>query len=65
MCHDLHECRSACHERVVIRVRIYVPIAVDAYVLDADDLAVFREQTSTATATEDTSLLSIAVTQDA
>ena len=23
-----------CHERVVIRVRIYVPIAVDAYVLD-------------------------------
>ena len=36
-----------------------MPIAVDAYVLDADDLAVFREQTSTATATEDTSLLSV------
>ena len=48
-----------CHERVVIRVRIYVPIAVDAYVLDADDLAVFRAQTSAATATEDTSLLSV------
>ena len=36
-----------------------MPIAVDAYVLDADDLAVFRAQTSAATATEDTSLLSV------
>ena len=43
----------------------YTPTAVDAYVLDADDLAAFRAQTSAATTTEDTSLLSIAVTQDA
>ena len=40
-------------------IRVYAPIAVDAYVLDADDLAVFRAQTSAATATEDTSLLSV------
>ena len=39
-------------------IRVYAPIAVDAYVLDADDLAVFRAQTSAAAATEDTNLLS-------
>ena len=59
MCYDLHEGGWACHERLAIRVRIYVPMSVDTYVLDADDLAVFRAQTSAATATEDTSLLSV------
>ena len=56
MCYDLHEGGWACHERLAIRVRIYVPMSVDTYVLDADDLAVFRAQTSAATVTDDTSL---------
>ena len=47
------------HKWLVGIIREYAPIAVDAYVLDADDLAVFRAQTSAATATEDTSLLSV------
>ena len=59
MCYDLHEGGWACHERLAIRVRIYVPMSVDTYVLDADDLAVFRAQTSAATVTDDTSLLSV------
>ena len=59
MCYDLHEGGWACHERLAIRVRIYVPMSVDTYVLDADDLAVFRAQTSAAIATEDTSLLAV------
>jgi len=59
MCYDLHEGIWACHERLAIRVRIYVPMSVDTYVLDADDLAVFRAQTSAATVTDDTSLLSV------
>ena len=42
MCYDLHEGGWACHERLAIRVRIYVPMSVDTYVLDADDLAVSR-----------------------
>ena len=40
-------------------IRVYAPITVDTYVLDADDLAVFRAQTSAATVTDDTSLLSV------
>ena len=59
MCYDLQEGGWACHERLAIRVRIYVPMSVDTYVLDADDLAVFRAQTSAATVTDDTSLLSV------
>ena len=59
MCYDLHEGGWACHERLAIRVRIYVPMSVDTYVLDADDLAVFRAQTSAATVTDDTSFLSV------
>ena len=59
MCYDVHEGGWACHEWVAIRVRIYVPMSVDTYVLDADDLAVFRAQTSAATVTDDTSLLSV------
>jgi len=59
MCYDVYEGGWAGHERVAIRVRIYVPMSVDTYVLDADDLAVFRAQTSAATVTDDTSLLSV------
>ena len=47
------------HKWVVVIIRVYAPIAVDAYALDADDLAVFRAQTSAAIATEDTSLLAV------
>ena len=47
------------HKWVVVIIRVYAPIAVDAYALDADDLAVFRAQTSAATVTDDTSLLSV------
>ena len=47
------------HKSVVVIIRVYAPIAVDAYALDADDLAVFRAQTSAATVTDDTSLLSV------
>ena len=43
----------------MVIIRVYAPIAVDAYAFDADDLAVFRAQTSAAIATEDTSLLAV------
>ena len=59
MCYDLHEGGWACHERLAIRVRIYVPMSVDTYVLDADDLAVFRAQTSAQTAAEHINLRSV------
>ena len=55
----LPECRAACHERVVVRILVFAPMSVDAYVLDADDLAVFRAQTSAQTAAEHINLLSV------
>jgi len=27
----LHECRSACHERVVVRILVFAPMSVGAY----------------------------------
>jgi len=41
----------------MVTIWIYAPMSVDAYGIDADDLAVLRAQTSAATATEDLSLL--------
>ena len=42
----MHECRSACHELVVVRILVFAPMSVDAYVLvDADDWAVLRART--------------------
>ena len=40
--HGMHECRSACHELVVVRILVFAPMSVDAYVLDADEWAVFH-----------------------
>ena len=44
--HGLHECWSACHGSVVVRIWIFAPMSVDACVLvDADDWAVLRART--------------------
>ena len=44
--HGMHECRSACHELVVVRILVFAPMSVDADLLDADDWAIFHASTS-------------------
>ena len=48
--HGMHECRSACHELVVVRILVFAPMSVDAYLLDADDWAIFHASTRAAAA---------------
>ena len=55
----MHECRSACHESVVVRSLVFPPMSVDASVLDADDWAVFHALTRAAAPNAQGGLLSV------
>ena len=55
----MHECRSACHELVVVRILVFAPMSVDACVLDADNWAVFHASTRAAAANAHGGLLSV------
>ena len=55
----MHECRSACHELVVVRILVFAPMSVDACVLDADNWAVFHASTRAAAANAHSGLLSV------
>ena len=57
--HGMHECRSACHELVVVRILVFAPMSVDAYLLDADDWAIFHASTRAAAANAHGGLLSV------
>ena len=57
--HCMHECRSACHELVVVRSLVFAPMSVDAYLLDADDWAIFHASTRAAAANAHSGLLSV------
>ena len=56
--HGMHECRSACHELVVVRSLVFAPMSVDAYLLDADG-AIFHASTRAAAANAHSGLLSV------
>ena len=57
--HGMHECRSACHELVVVRILVFAPMSVDADLLDADDWAIFHASTRAAAANAHGGLLSV------
>ena len=57
--HGMHECRSACHELVVVRILVFAPMSVDAYLLDEDDWAIFHASTRAAAANAHGGLISV------
>ena len=57
--HAMHEYRTACHELVVVRSLVFAPMSVDAYLLDADDWAIFHASTRASAANAHSGLLSV------